>query len=141
MENNDQAFFEQMAREDLLSFCVFNDQFFSALLPHLEKIAKHLRKVEAGEIMNLIISMPPRAGKSRIMQEWIANLYGRSPNTDILYTGHSLSLLEGFSRNIRNRIQSEEYKALFDTRIASDSSAVKNWSIKNGGEFAIYGVG
>jgi hypothetical protein len=52
------------------------------------------------------------------MQEFIAFLLGKEPNTDVLYTGHSLSLLEDFSRNIRGRIQSDEYKSVFNTRIA-----------------------
>ena len=140
MNTNEQAFFVEMARDNLLSFAVFTDQFFDILLHH-KKIAKALHNLMNGDIQNLIISMPPRAGKSRLMQEFIAYLFWKNPNTTVLYTGHSLNLLQWFSRNIRNRIQSDEYKALFDSRIASDSSAVNNWNIAKWWEFAIYGVG
>lgn len=128
-----------MARDDLLSFCVYTDKFFE-ILPHHEKIAKELERLEKWEVQNLIISMPPRAGKSRIMQEFIAWILWKYKEKNILYTGHSLNLLQWFSRNIRNRINSDEYKTIFSTSIASDSSAVNNWNIKNWGEFAIYWV-
>lgn len=141
MTNIENAFFEEMARNDFLSFCVFNDQFFT-ISPHHEIIANALIRLMNGEIQNLAICMPPRAGKSRIMQEFIAYMLWKVPNTDILYTWHSLSLLQWFSRNIRNRINSPEYQRIFPrTVIAGDSWAVHNWNIEKGGEFAIYGVG
>lgn len=128
------------ARKDFLSFCVFTDYNFQ-ICPHHEKIAEALTKLMKWEIQNLAICMPPRAWKSRLMQEVIAYMFGIMPGIDILYTGHSLNLLQWFSRNIRNRINSKEYQVLFNTKIASDSSAVNNWNIEKGGEFAIYGVG
>lgn len=140
MDKQDKQFFQQVARDDLLAYAVYCDRFFE-IAPHHELIAEHLEKVVSGEIQNLLISMPPRAWKSRLMQEFISKLYGDTPKTDILYTGHSLNLLEGFSRNIRNRIQSQEFQSLYNTKIASDSASVKNWNIEKGWEFAIYGVG
>ena len=129
-----------MAKDNLLAYAVYCDQYFE-VQPHHELIAKYLKKLVNWEIQNLIISMPPRAWKSRLMQEFISKLYWDSPRTDVLYTGHSLNLLEWFSRNIRNRIQTNEYQSLYKTRISEDSSAVKNWNVENGWEFAIYWVG
>lgn len=139
MNKEEELFFKQAAREDLLSFCVYTDKFFD-IIEHHEIIAKHLKMLVDWEIQNLIISMPPRAWKSRIMQEFIAYLYWISPNNDVLYTGHSLSLLEDFSRNIRNRINSEEYKGLFASQIAWDNSAVKSWKINKWWVFSIFWV-
>lgn len=130
----------QQSRKDLLSFCVFTDKFFE-IEPHHELIADHLHKLIEWSIKNLIISMPPRSGKSRMMQEFISYLYGIEPNNDVLYTWHSLSLLEWFSRSIRNRINSDEYKTLFDSQIATDNAAVKSWKINKWWEFSIFGVG
>jgi len=129
----------QQSRQDLLSFCVYTDQFYE-IAPHHELIAEYLDKVLNGEIQNLIIEMPPRSWKSRIMQEFIAKLYWDTPKVDVLYTGHSMSLLEWFSRNIRNRINDDTYKTLYNTKVAWDSSAVKNWNIANGWEFAVFWV-
>lgn len=140
MNSNDNQFFVECARQDLLSFCVYTDKFFE-ISEHHEKIASALNKLYTWEIQNLIISMPPRAGKSRIMQEFISYLYWKKSNTDILYTWHSLSLLQDFSRNIRNRISSDEYKLLFSSSIAGDNSAVNSWKIKNWWMFSIFWVG
>ncbi len=139
MDKLEQQFFKQQAREDLLAYAVYCDRFFE-IAPHHILIAEHLDKLVKGEIQNLIISMPPRAWKSRLMQEFISKLYWDYPKTDILYTWHSLNLLEGFSRNIRNRIQTREYQSLYNTKISGDSWAVKNWNVDKGGEFAIYWV-
>lgn len=139
MDKNELLFFKEQARKDLLSFSVFTDQYFE-IHNHHEIISDHLNKLLKGEIQNLMIEMPPRAWKSRLMQEFIAKIYWDTPKTDILYTWHSLNLLQWFSRNIRNRINSNEYKSLYNTQISSDSSAVNNWNIKNGWEFAIYWV-
>lgn len=136
---SESQFFIEQARNDLLSFCVFTDYNFD-IIAHHELIAEHLKKLMDWEIQNLIISMPPRAWKSRIMQEFIAYLLWHEPWIDILYTWHTLSILEDFSYNIRGRMKSNEYKAIFKTRIAPDSSAVKSWRVENWGNFSIYGV-
>ena len=138
--NSEATFFKKASQEDLLSFCVFNDLFFT-IQPHHRLIADALERIENGSLKRLRIEMPPRSGKSRMVQEFVAWMYGRNPRRDVIYTGHSVGLLQGFSRNIRNRIQSSQYANVFDTRVASDSSAVNNWNVHNGGEFAVYGVG
>jgi len=139
MDKLEQQFFKQQAREDLLAYAVYCDRFFE-IAPHHILIAEHLDKLLKWDIQNLIISMPPRAWKSRLMQEFISKLYWDYPKTDILYTGHSLNLLESFSRNIRNRIHTREYQSLYNTKISWDSWAVKNWNVENWWEFAIYWV-
>jgi len=139
MDKETSQFFKQASRQDLLSFCVFTDQFYE-IAPHHELINDALVKLVNWEIQNLIIEMPPRSWKSRIMQEFIAKLYGDKPKTDILYTWHSLSLLEWFSRNIINRIKGNEYQSLYNTKFVQWSESVKNWNIEKGWEFAVYWV-
>jgi len=75
------------------------------------------------------------------MQESVAYTLGNNPELDILLTGHSASLLESFSRNIRNRINSVEYQQLFNTKLAEGNTAVKSWKTNGNGEFSIFGVG
>ena len=140
MDKLEAQFFKEQSRADLLAYAVYCDKYFE-ISPHHILIADHLDKLMKWDIQNLIISMPPRAWKSRLMQEFISKLYWDYPRTDILYTGHSLNLLEWFSRNIRNRIQTREYQSLYDTKISGDSWAVKNWNVEWWWEFAIYWVG
>lgn len=137
---DEHLFLLDMARNDFLSFCIYTDKFFE-IAPHHQIIADKLTKFMNGEIKNLILTLPPRSWKSRLMQEFIAYLYWRKPEVDILYTWHSLSLLQWFSRNIRSRMQSVEYQQIFNTRFKWDNKAINNWSVENGGEFSIYGVG
>lgn len=131
---------KETAREDLLSFCVYTDKFFDIVKIH-EKMADALMKVESWECKRLILELPPRSWKSRISWEFISWYLWRNPTKDVLLTWHSISLLETFSRNIRNRIDSSEYGDIFDTRLQEWNTAVKSWKVKEGWEFSIFWVG
>jgi len=137
--NEEHSFLLDMARKDFLSFCIYTDRNYE-IAPHTELIANKLEAFMRWEIKNLILTLPPRSWKSRIMQEFIAYLYWKIPTTDVLYTWHSLSLLQWFSRNIRNRMQSKEYQEIFDTKFKGDNLSVNNWSIEGWWEFSIYWV-
>lgn len=132
-------FFRQVAREDLLAFASFNDKFFQVIKIH-EIMADALMKVESWEIKKLILELPPRSWKSRISAEFISWYLWHHPSKDVLLTWHSSSLLESFSRSIRNRIDSEEYKKLFKTRLAEWNTAVKSWKTSEWWEFSIFWV-
>jgi len=140
MENETLKAIQQYSRQDFLSFCVYTDKFYE-IASHHEIIWNSLKRILSWELQNLIICMPPRAWKSRIMQEFISYLYWVKPITDILYTWHSLSLLQDFSRNIRDRVNSDEYKQLFQSRIKWDNSAVNSWKIQDWWVFSIFWVG
>lgn len=93
------------------------------------------------KIKRLILQTPPRSWKSRMICEAIAHWMWYLENTDIIYTGHSIWLLEWFSRNIRNRIESPEYKELFPTKIKDWNSALQSWATTNNNQLMIYWVG
>ena len=130
---------KEAGREDLLSFCVYCDRFFDIVAIH-EKMAEALMRVERWECKRLILELPPRSWKSRISGEFISWYMWKNPTKDVLLTGHSISLLETFSRNIRNRIDSKEYSELFDTRLQEWNTAVKSWKVNWGWEFSIFWV-
>lgn len=140
MDNQEKSFFKELARKDLLGFCVFSDKFFE-INHHHEIIANALQRFMKWETKKLILQTPPRSGKSRMIQEAIAWAFGTMENTEILYTWHSISLLESFSRNIRDRVNSVEYKALFSDRMKADNWAISDWGMTNGNKLMIYGVG
>ena len=131
-------FFRQQAREDLLSFAVFCDKFFQIVKIH-EIMADALMRIESWDIKKLILELPPRSWKSRISWEFVAWLMWRNPTKDVLLTWHSSSLLETFSRTIRNRIDSKEYKKIFpNVRLADWNTAVKSWKTNAWWEFSIF---
>lgn len=134
------AFAKTQARKDLLSFCVFSDKFFE-INKHHEIIADALQRFMEGKVKKLILQTPPRSWKSRLICEAIAWAFWNIKNTDIIYTGHSISLLESFSRNIRDRVNSPEYRSVFKDTVKWDNWAVWAWSMSNQNQLMIYWVG
>ena len=139
MTTNENAFFRDMAINDLIAFCVYTDKFFEVNRHH-EIIADKLQQFMDGTIKRLILQTPPRSWKSRLICEAIAHWMGKLQNTDIIYTWHSIWLLEAFSRNIRWRIDSPEYKEVFDARIREWNSAISQWSTSNNNQLMIFWV-
>lgn len=140
MTKEELAFLSQCARDDLISFCVYTDKFFE-INKHHEIIGNKLQDFMEWKIKRLILQTPPRSWKSRLICEAIAHWMWKLKNTDIIYTGHSINLLESFSRNIRWRVDSPEYKQIFKASITDWNSALNQWSMTNGNQLMIYGVG
>jgi len=126
-------------RGSFLAYGVASDRFFQ-ILPHHVKIAHALERIERGTLKRLILLMPPRSWKTRMVNDFIPWYLWKHPTRDIIYTGHSMGLLQGFSRNIRDRIQEPLYMDIFGVSIREDNSAVNNWRVKSGGEFSIFGT-
>ena len=130
---------QQQSRNDLLSFCVYNDKFFEVNKHHI-LISDKLQAFMRWDIKRLMLQLPPRSGKSRMVCEAIAHWMWLLQGTDIIYTWHSISLLEWFSRQIRERVDSTAYKTLFDNRIKDNNSAIHNWSDTHNNRLMIYWV-
>jgi predicted phage terminase large subunit-like protein len=139
MENQVAQLMKEASREDLLSFCVYTDKFFE-INRHHEIIADKLQAFMEWKIKRLILQTPPRSWKSRLICEAIAHSMWKLENTDIIYTWHTISLLEWFSRNIRARVDSPEYKELFKDRIKDWNGWVNQWSMTNWNQLMIYWV-
>lgn len=140
MTEEQKAFAVNMAQNNLLSFCVFSDKFFE-INKHHEIIANALQRFMEGKTKKLILQTPPRSWKSRLICEAIAWAFWNVQNTDIIYTWHSISLLESFSRNIRDRVMSPEYRSIFKDSVKWDNWAVWAWSMTNNNQLMIYWVG
>lgn len=58
---------------------------------------------------------------------------------DIIYAGHSINLLEGFSRSIRGRVESMEFRSLFpDVKLKEGNTAINDWATTNDNRLMIY---
>ena len=109
---------------------------------HHKIIAEKLEAVERGEIKRLMITLPPRHGKSEICSiQFPAWFIGRNPEKSIIATSYSAELATDFGRQVRNLVDSDEYKHLFETRLAEDSTARGRWSTDKGGMYYAVGVG
>lgn len=100
---------------------------FSPFKPnwHLDAISDHLEAVEAGEIRNLLVTMPPRMGKSLTISvfypawRWI-----NQPGMRFLYASYSQDLATLHSVATRRVVASEWYQARWADRfqLADDAN-------------------
>ena len=111
--------------------------------PHHKIIAKKFEEIATGKNKRLIINMPPRHTKSEfasfLFPSWII---GSTPSTKIIQTTHTAELAVNFGRKVRNLLDTETYKSIFeDVKLQADSKAAGRWSTNHGGEYFAAGVG
>lgn len=119
-----------LARRHLLDFARYVDSSWRPA-QHLSLIAQALEQIARRDLRRLMVFAPPRHGKSRIVSELFpAWLLGRDPSEQVMLCSHSQSLSDTFSRNVRNLIVTETYRALFPrTRLSDDSATVQKWTL------------
>jgi predicted phage terminase large subunit-like protein len=129
------------ARESLLAFTQYTNPAYIAAAHHA-RIAERLEAVERGEVKRLMILMPPRHGKSELAsRRFPAWFIGRNPGKQIIAASYNSDLANDFGREVRNIVGSPEFRALYQTSLASDSHAANRWHTENGGMYVAAGVG
>lgn len=129
------------ARASLLEFTKYTNPVYIAA-PHHELIASKLEAVERGEIKRLMITMPPRHGKSELAsRRFPAWFIGRNADKQIIAASYNSDLANDFGREVRNIVHSPEFSALFKTTLAEDSKAANRWHTDKGGMYVAAGVG
>lgn len=113
--------------------------------PHHRLLAEALEKVERGEILRLIISMPPRHGKSetctRLFPAWFL---GKDPYRQIALVGASETFAQDeFGRKIRNYVTTSQYSQVFPRASTGNggSKGVGNIVFAEGGNIKSIGKG
>lgn len=114
--------------DDLLDFaCATFPRYQVA--PHHRLIAERLMAVERGDIDRLIITMPPRHGKSELASVRFPAWYlGRNPDRRIIATSYSAALAYRMSRQSRNIVGGPGWP-FRDVRLAGDLAQVQQWDI------------
>lgn len=99
--------------------------------PHHRLIARKLEAVERGEIDRLIITMPPRHGKSMLASEFFPSWYlGRNPDHYVIAATYAQELADDFGRKVRNQIADPAFGIVFPgVGIKSDSTSAKRFHI------------
>ncbi len=106
-------------------------------------IARKFEEARAGKSDRVMISLPPRAGKS-LFSSWLLPAWwmGHFPGDQILHTSYASALVDKFGRQIRNTISSDEYQEIFpETQIAKDSRASNQWATTKNGVYNAIGAG
>lgn len=107
------------------------------------KIIRKLEDIAFGRASkkNLIINMPPRFGKSAIMQLFCAWSYMLNPHSNCIYTSYSDDLTSSFSKDIRSIIESEAFKQLTGIKLNKAKSGADYWATTIGGGFRAASMG
>lgn len=131
---------EAQSRNELIAFVqrVFPPY---RVAPHHRLVAEHLEAVERGDIDRLVITMPPRHGKSELASvHFPAWFLGRNPDCRIIAASYASTLAYRFSRRARNLMAHPLWP--FDVTTAGDLANVQQWDIEGhrGGYYAA-GVG
>ncbi len=129
-----------LARDDLACYTTAQFPAFE-LPPFLELLVSKLEAVERGQIRRLIVSMPPRHGKSLIASTHFAAWYlGRHPDRYVIATSYGQELADDFGRRVRNSIATPLHRRVFPaSKLSDDSSAAHRFNLTAGG--AYYAVG
>lgn len=130
------------ARQNLLEFCRFTMMEYEPGHHH-RVLCSALERVARGECRRLMVTMPPRHGKSEIASRRFPAWYlGAFPGREIIAASYNADLASDFGRDVRNIVQSEGYKQLFPgTELAADSQAANKWHTSAGGVYVAAGVG
>jgi predicted phage terminase large subunit-like protein len=91
----------------------------------------------------IILEAPRRHGKSELSTKRFPALFvGNFPERQIITCSYGADLAAGFGRDVRNIVQSPEYRAIFPgVTISADSAAAGRWHTSAGGVYVAAGVG
>lgn len=105
-------------------------------------LARKLQEVAQGKGRRVIINTPPRMGKTRMIAiEMPTFLYGMDPSKKVVLASYGQDLSLTSSKEARARMETDEYQALFKTRLLGGDGAANAWGVSGGGRYKAVGVG
>jgi predicted phage terminase large subunit-like protein len=130
------------AKNSLMGFIKYTKPDFQAATHH-NYLSDQLEAVIRGDIRRLIITMPPRHGKSEMASRKLpAYFLGKRPKDEIICATYNAELASEFGRSVRDLITSEMYTNVFpEVRIKTSDRAADRWSVITGGGYRAAGIG
>ncbi len=136
---------QKVAKELFRDFCVVVDPkydpqwFHKAIAAVLQDVYE---RVLRGESPRVMIFMPPRHGKSEeATKKFPAWVLGKQPDFPVIVSTYSQDLSTKFGQGTRDLMNSQNYQAIFKTRLREDSKAKASWMTDSGGGYEAVGVG
>lgn len=111
--------------------------------PFHRALADALEQVERGDILRLIITFPPRHGKSELTSRRFPAWYvGRDPYRHVIFGTYNDEFARDFGREVRTIMQSKTYRHVFPgCTLAKGEAAADRLRTEQGGLLAFVGVG
>lgn len=131
---------QDAAQKSLLAYCSLTNRSYQAP-KHLVRIAKLLESVERGEDKRVIITIPPRHGKSMLCSTYFpAWFLGKNPAKQIITATYGQDLSDDFGRKVRDQLISPMHHAIFPECVLDRrTTAANRLQTMQGGMY--YGVG
>lgn len=133
------------ARLNLIDFAIATDPSYQDTWFHEEVAAifqSSLQKLRNGQDVRIIMTVPPRHGKSEIATKkapaWIL---GEHPEWPVAVASYSNELAIDFGQGTRDIMQLQAYKEIFKTRLRADTTAKGKWMTDEGGGYMAAGAG
>lgn len=130
---------KQLARLSPAGFALLASGGRWQLAPHLALLNRRLVDLASGRSKRLLISMPPRHGKSELLSRyfpcWFLGLY---PSKRVILTSYESDFAAQFGRRVKELLD-EHGRELFGVKLDENSSSNARWDIANqtGGMIAV----
>lgn len=110
---------------------------------HHDAIAAVIEEVEKGEIQFLILTVPPRHGKSELVSRRLPSWYmGRHPEQSVVVATYNDDFAKDFGADVRAIMQSPAYKMVFpQSKLKRGGAAKDRLQTVAGGLATFVGVG
>lgn len=128
-----------LASKDLFSYCqiVDSSEFYDEeKAPYLKEICDAIQEFENDDNEALIITMPPRHGKTRTVNNAVDWLLGRNPKYKIMEGSYNTSLSRRSSKIVRDKIleRPDVNRIVFSqvfpkVTIKDGSGSIDNWGV------------
>ncbi len=103
----------ELARRSLLDFTLYTFPGYRVNWHH-RLLCDYLERFVSGDIKRLIVSMPPRHGKSELVSRRLpAYILGKNPDLQVMATSYGASLSQRFNRDVQRIIDSQQYQNVF----------------------------
>jgi len=136
---------KELIRRSFWKYCQYmNPSFFQESRIHLLKIADAFQRILDGKLKKLMISVPPRAGKSYTTSHLCAYSLGIDMTGSIMRNTYGAELAWELSGGVRDIVQSPKYQELFPwVKLRRDKSKVESWQLKEAERISYFcgGVG
>jgi predicted phage terminase large subunit-like protein len=115
--------------QDFSYFIDYDSEYRDAEGKHLDVLDETLMKVSSGELKRVIVTMPPRHGKSeRVSKKFPAWHVGKNPGDEIILASYSVDLSRGFSRIARDTLTA--HSNTFGVKVDPNNQSAESWGIE-----------
>ena len=117
------------ARDDYASYMQLATHGRWKRARHLDMLCGLLEEVERGDLTRLIITMPPRHGKSMTVTESFPSWFiGRNPENRVIEVSYGAELARKFGLSNRRKID-EFGLSVFGVQVSRENASATNWGL------------